>query len=180
MTEADRRPVRFSERLCMWSVVPICVLMSIGFIVAHLLPPPGPAASDHKLYETYLAHPDTTRIGITLLSIGAVFILPFGIAMAARIRRIEGPGSPMAMLQLGAAAFVATATMIYLFLLFVLSYRQGRPPERDQAGQRHRLDPVHRHVAAGCAASGCRGRGGLRRPRPDASGALAALGGLGE
>lgn len=63
------------------------------------------------------------------MSIGGGLFLPFGVALAAQIRRIEGRSSPMAYLQLGGSTFLSTSTVIYVFMMFMLFFRPGRPPE---------------------------------------------------
>lgn len=123
-----RLRVSVSERLCMWSALGIAGVMTLGFLIAGLVPPPSPSATASQVVAFYFADPGRMRVGIVFMSIGAVFITTFGVAIATHLRRIEGPSSPMATLQLAATAFVGTVTVLYLFILLTLMFRPDRDP----------------------------------------------------
>jgi hypothetical protein len=124
-----RVPVRLSERLCMWSAFVIAAVMTAGFLIGGMIPPPAPTASTQDVLHFYFDDPAGMRIGIVLMSIGATFILPFGCVMASQVRRIEGSHTTMAYTVIAASAFVVTATLIYLFILLTLTYRPERDPQ---------------------------------------------------
>lgn len=121
--------VSVAERLCQWSAVAIAAVMTAGFVIAGLVPPPSPSASAAEIVDFYFSDPGGMRVGITLMSIGAVFITTFGVAVAVHLRRIEGPSAPMAALQLAATAFIGAVTILYLFILLALMFRSDRDPD---------------------------------------------------
>lgn len=121
--------ISVAERLCQWSAVAIAAVMTVGFVIAGLVPPPSPSASAAEIVEFYFSDPGGMRVGITLMSIGAVFITTFGVAVATHLRRIEGPSAPMAALQLASTAFIGAVTVLYLFILLALMFRSDRDPD---------------------------------------------------
>lgn len=121
--------VPVTDRLCMWSGVAMCVFIGIGFLVGGLIPPPHPAGTAADIGAFYANHVDRRRAGIIVMSIGAMFMIPFGVAIAGEMRRILGRPSTMASLQVGASAFLATTTTIYLFILLTLTFRTDRPTD---------------------------------------------------
>ncbi|ASR01181.1 hypothetical protein [Gordonia rubripertincta] len=127
--ERARVYVSVSERLCMWSALGIAGVMSLGFLISGLVPPPAPSATAAEVVDFYFSDPGAMRVGIILMSIGAVFITTFGVAVAMHLRRIEGASSPMAALQLAATAFVGAVTVLYLFILLTLMFRSDRDPD---------------------------------------------------
>lgn len=126
---AQRAVVSTAERLCMWSAFAIAGVMSAGFLIAGLVPPPSPSATAAEVVEFYFSDPGSMRVGIALMSIGAIFITTFGVSVASQLRRIEGEASPMAWLQLAATAFIGAVTVLYLFVLLTLMFRSDRDPE---------------------------------------------------
>jgi hypothetical protein len=126
---SSRVPVRLGERLCMWSAFAIAAVMTAGFLIGGIIPPPAPTASAQDIVHFYFDDPASMRIGVVLMTIGATFILPFGCVMASQVRRIEGPRTTMTNIMIAASAFVVTATLIYLFILLTLTYRPERDPQ---------------------------------------------------
>lgn len=125
----DAVPVRASERICLWCGPALVVILGIGFLLAGFVPPPSPSDGPSQIADFYAGGEDRRRIGIILLSVGGALFLPFGVAVATQLRRIEGPGSPMASVQLGAATITAGTTMIYTFVMLAIMFRAGRDPE---------------------------------------------------
>lgn len=128
MSGVDER-ARLSERLCVWSGLALLVLLGAAFLIGGLVPPPSPAWSADEVARFWGEDVDARRVGIILLSVGGTLFLPFGVAVALALRRIEGHGSPMAYVQLGAATMTATSTVIYAFMMLTLTFRGGRSPE---------------------------------------------------
>ena len=125
----DGVPVRVSERICLWCGPALVVILGIGFLLAGFIPPPSPADGAQEIADFYGVDEDRRRVGIILLSVGGGLFLPFGVAVATQLRRIEGPGSPMASVQLGAATITAGTTMIYTFVMLAIMFRTGRDPD---------------------------------------------------
>ncbi|HYF27535.1 MAG TPA: hypothetical protein VD931_17470 [Baekduia sp.] len=123
-----RSPARVStsEALCVWSGPALLVLLGAGFLLAGLVPPPSPAAPAQEIRAFYAEDPDLRRAGIVLLSVGGSLFLPFGVAVAAQLRRIEGPNSAAAAVQLGAATITAATTIVYTFVMLALAFRPAR------------------------------------------------------
>lgn len=98
-------------------------------MVSGFIPPPSPSASATEIAAFYADDVDLNRIGVLLFSVGGSLFLPFGVAVATQRRRIEGPVSPMAYVQFGAATITATTTVVYSFFMLTLAFRPDRPPD---------------------------------------------------
>lgn len=125
----DGGTARLSERICVWCGLAILVILGAGFLIGGLVPPPSPALAADEVARFWAQDVDARRVGIILLSVGGSLFLPFGVAVALQLRRIEGHGSPMAYVQLGAATMTATTTVVYAFFMLTLTFRSGRSPE---------------------------------------------------
>jgi len=98
----------------------IMFFFGFGMIGGQFIPPPGPwPGEDHITAQFYRADLDFKRLAVISLIIGGTMFIPFGAAIADRLRRRGGIGIPLAQCQFGAA--VASATLMMVFGPFLLT-----------------------------------------------------------
>lgn len=97
-------------------------LIGTGFLLAGFLPPPGPYAAD--VTSAYFhANVDLKRLGVILVIVGGSLFMPFGAAVAERLRRVPGIGPLAAMTQFGSAVIASALMMICGTMLLVGLHR---------------------------------------------------------
>jgi hypothetical protein len=102
-----------AQRWCAASGLVCVAVFLVGFfIIAGFVPPPSPSATAGELQALF--HGDTlaVRVGLVLAVVAAAFIPPWVCAVAAEMRRIDGPGSPLVMTQL------STGTLLFPLFAF--------------------------------------------------------------
>jgi hypothetical protein len=100
--------------------------IGIGFLLGGFIPPPGPGAAD--VTAAYFHHDvDLKRLGVILTIVGGTMFLPFGAAIADRIRHVRGIGPIAAMTEFGAAIVAATLMMTFLTMILVGLLRPDMP-----------------------------------------------------
>jgi hypothetical protein len=102
---------------------------AIGFIGGRFIPPASPASSAVEVVNYWNHDLDARRFGIICFCIGATLFVPFAAAIAAQLRRIEGPGSPLAATQVGCAAVAAALGTAYAMIMMATLFRLDRPPD---------------------------------------------------
>jgi hypothetical protein len=76
-------------RLFAWSGPALVVVFSVGLIpLARFFPPPSPAADAATIAAIYRDHAMSIRLGCFAMIVGLVFLVPWGIALAAWTQRI--------------------------------------------------------------------------------------------
>jgi hypothetical protein len=104
------------EIVCAWAVAPFALLFLGGCVVAGFIPPPSPAASAREIADFYGSGADAIRIGCVLMMVGAAFVVPWGIAIAGQVRRMEGDRPILTYMQVACIGFaVANLGMTVLF-----------------------------------------------------------------
>lgn len=106
-----------------WALI---ALIGTGFVLGDFLPPPGPfdAATTAAFYHE---HVDVKRFAVICLIVGGTMFIPFGAAIADRLRRVDGIGPVLAMSQVGAAIATATLMMVCGPMLLVALQRPDMP-----------------------------------------------------
>lgn len=100
--------------------------IGLGFLLAGFLPPPGPYAAD--VTAAYFHDDiDLKRLGVIAVIVGGTMFLPFGAAIADRLRRVEGIGPVAAMTEFGAAIVATTLMMTFGSMLLVGLLRPDMP-----------------------------------------------------
>jgi hypothetical protein len=90
----------------------LLTFIGLGFLLARVLPPPGPySASVTAAY--YHSDIDVKRLGVILIIVGGTMFLPFGAAVADRLRHVEGIGPVAAITEFGAAVISAALMMVF-------------------------------------------------------------------
>lgn len=66
-------------------------MFGVGFIlIAGFVPPPQPTADPDQIAQLFRAHSLAIRVGMCVCVLGSGFLLPWGGAISAQLRRIEG------------------------------------------------------------------------------------------
>lgn len=131
----DHTPSRhLSELIAVWCGPAAVVFFGIGFMLGGLIPPASPADSAADVVGYYSEHDlDARRAGVICLCVGCILFIPFAAAIATQLRRIEGPGSPLAATQIAAGAVTAALGIVYSMMMMSILFRLDRSPETTQA-----------------------------------------------
>jgi hypothetical protein len=100
--------------------------IGLGFLLAGFLPPPGPYAADATA-AYYHENVDLKRLAVISIIVGGTMFLPFGVAVADRLRRVKGVGPAAAMTEFGAAIVATTLMMVFGSMLLVALLRPDMP-----------------------------------------------------
>jgi hypothetical protein len=94
-----------NQRAMAWAGIVGIVILLIGqWAIAEFVPPPGPQDSVQQIVSTYVDHQDRIRIGLIIAVMGATLFLPWTVAIAAQMKRIEGSLAPLSWLQVALGA----------------------------------------------------------------------------
>jgi hypothetical protein len=120
--------------LGVWSAAAFFLLWLIGFVFfAQWIPPIPPSATATQVADLFQARSVPIRVGMVLMSFGAVFYLPWTMVLSQLIKEIEGRSYFLAGTQL-AAGVVSTMTLFLpAFLWATAAFRPQRNPEITQA-----------------------------------------------
>ncbi|MBI3216210.1 MAG: hypothetical protein HYZ38_20525 [Mycobacterium sp.] len=126
MVASVMQPSRGSTRVGIIAGWALIALMGAGFLLGGFVPPPGPydAATTAAYFHENV---DLKRFAVICLIVGGTMFIPFGAAVADRIRRVEGVGPVLAMCQLGAAIATAALMMVFGPMLLVGLQRPEMP-----------------------------------------------------
>jgi hypothetical protein len=118
-------PSLTATRLGIYSGWGVLAFMGAG-LIPFFIPPPGPydAATTAAFYHEQI---DLKRTAVLCLIIGGTMMIPFGAAIADRLRRVQGVGPAVAFAQLGAAIANATLMMTFGSFLLVALHRPDMP-----------------------------------------------------
>jgi len=124
-----------NQRLCAWSGPLMLALFCIGFWgVARLIPPPVPGWSATDLAHYLAEHQTRIRIGLVISMLGVAPGFAFPVAILLQLRRIEGPSSPLAYVQLVTGLLTPVLFILPMFAMAAAAYRpETRSPEITQA-----------------------------------------------
>lgn len=123
-----------SRLLGVWSATAFFVLWAIGYMaLARWVPPMSPALTAHQVAELFRERSVPIRVGMVLMSLGAVFYLPWTVTLSSLIKEIEGKSFFWSATQL-AAGIVSTLTFFLpAFVWAAAAFRAERNPEITQA-----------------------------------------------
>ncbi|MGH7965328.1 MAG: hypothetical protein ACRERD_26545 [Candidatus Binatia bacterium] len=118
-----------NQLLCAHSTV-VFVLFTLGglLVLAGWVPPPSPAL-DAEQTAAVFANDTQLRIGLAIIAFVAPLFMGLAMAIAAQLRRIEGPFHVMSGLQLLMAAVGVLALQFPCLAWLGISYRGGVSPE---------------------------------------------------
>lgn len=104
----------------------LLTFIGVGFLLAGYLPFPGPYSAPvaAKFFHDDI---DVKRFGTILVIIGGTMFLPFGAAIADRLRRVDGVGRIAAQVEFGTAVIASTLMMMCGSLMLVGLLRPDMP-----------------------------------------------------
>jgi hypothetical protein len=106
------------------------VVFFIGLGIAGWIPPEGPGASAAETARMYQQNTNEIRLAAVIIMIGGTLFGPMIAVISAQIKRIEGPGGPLAYLQLGMGFVGGTAFFIIpTFFWMTAAYEPFRDPD---------------------------------------------------
>jgi len=113
-----------------WCGVAFLALWLIGFaLIAHWVPPVSPASSAVEVAAIYVDRSIAIRIAMALMGIGSIFYIPFTIALADFIKKIEGDSIILSFTQLAGGIVGQITFFIPAFIWAAASFRADRDPE---------------------------------------------------
>jgi hypothetical protein len=122
------------QRMMAWSGLVLIVLMTIGFLLAGLLPvPPGANLNPEQVVAFYTAHPTMTRIGLLISSVGFCFLAPMVALITAQMARIKNAPTALGQLQQIGGTCIVIVTVVPLIMMNVAAFRPDRNPATIQA-----------------------------------------------
>ena len=103
---------RFIQMVCIWSGIPMVFFLFVGlWPVAGFIPPLHPWAPAADIAEIYRTEALSIRFGLAMSFISIMLILPFGSAIAAQTRRIEGQTPILTYIQI---AGYSSGTLVFV------------------------------------------------------------------
>jgi hypothetical protein len=118
------------QRFCIWAGVGFAPIFFTGFwVVAQFIPPPAPSRGAASITRMFAEDRDRIRIGLWITT-GASPLLAFYVAaITHQIRRICGPGSPVATAQAIAGCCIILEFIFPLLVWQTAAYRADRSPD---------------------------------------------------
>lgn len=107
----------------------LVVLLFGGLLAAHWIPPVAPSETAEEIARRYAEHANGIRFGVVLMLFGAGCTVPLGALVAAHIKQIEGPFSPLTYTQIVGAAGGLVAISIPVLIFGAAAFRPGRDPQ---------------------------------------------------
>lgn len=120
--------------LGVWSAAAFFLLWLVGFVFfAQWIPPIPPSANANEVAELFAARSVPIRVGMVLMSFGAVFYLPWSMVLADLIKEREGRSSFLSGTMLAAGVLCCVTFFLPAFLWATAAFRPERNPEITQA-----------------------------------------------
>jgi hypothetical protein len=112
------------QRGLMWAG-PLGLLLWVAAFVflAGFIPPPHAHDSAQQIFDIYQTKTFRIRLGLVIALFGSALIVPFAAVISTQLRRIEGPGAPLATTQVCSAALLSLEFIIPIVVLQTAAYR---------------------------------------------------------
>lgn len=118
----------FAQRFCAAGGLIFFGILGVGWIaIAQFFPPHSPTAGAGEIATLFRDNSLMIRLGFAVALLSPPFYVPFGAAIAAQLRRIEGPNEVLAQSQTACAAIAAAVFMVAMFIWVGIAYRPDRP-----------------------------------------------------
>jgi hypothetical protein len=117
-----------TQRVFAWCAPAMMVLFIVGFLIGHLIPPPGPNESGVQIARFYQEHSSSIRIGLTLGMFGAALLGPFVAVLAAQLKRMSNRSMASAYCQLVLGTLLIVEILVPFVILGALTFRSIRDP----------------------------------------------------
>ena len=117
-----------SQLVCVNSALILIFFMIISFVViAGWMPPLSPALNADQVAEIFRTDTNRIRLAGFVMTIGAVFLWPFGVAISEQMKRIEGQlHHPLTNLQLATVTLTVGAIFLAGMLWMLCAYQTMR------------------------------------------------------
>lgn len=103
---------RSIQLVSIWSGIPMVILLFVGlWPIAGFIPPLHPSASALEIANTYRTEGGMIRVGLAISFLSIILLFPFGAAIAAQTRRIEGSLPTLTYIQV---AGLASGSLIFI------------------------------------------------------------------
>lgn len=113
-------------RALAWGGPVLTVVFGLGLIpLAGFFPPPSPTADPRSIALLYAEHHTSIRLGCFAMIVGLVFLVPWGVALAAWCRRIPGADPALATGQLVCLGVSTALIEVIPTVWAVAAYRAG-------------------------------------------------------
>ncbi|TAM67465.1 hypothetical protein [Mycobacterium sp.] len=123
-----------SRLIGVWSAAAFFLVWAVGYMAfAQWVPPVSPALTAPQLAQLFHERSVPIRVGMALMSLGAVFYLPWTVTLASLVREIEGKPFFWAATQLAAGIVSMLTFMLPAFMWAAAAFRPERNPEITQA-----------------------------------------------
>lgn len=117
------------QLLCAWSGPATVVIVSIGFLLAGVLPMPlGPNSSTQEVVDFY-SHDTRVAAGLVIASLGVCLVFPVIALIGVYLARMEGRTPIVTFLQLVTGAATGVLLLMPLLLMAVIPFRPDRTAE---------------------------------------------------
>lgn len=117
-----------NQLICAHSTVVVILFTLLGLVLAGWIPPPSPALEAEHVAGIFTNNTQL-RIGLAIMALVFPLFMGLAVAIAAQLRRIEGPSHVMSNLQLLNAAIGVLAVQFPCLIWLAISYRGGLPNE---------------------------------------------------
>jgi hypothetical protein len=115
---------------CVWSGIAFAVFFTLGFWpISHFMPPPSPTMDAAEVASMYAANTNQIRFGLLVMMGSSGLILPFTVAIAAQMKRMEDAPTTLTYLQLVSGALGTMFFIVPCVLWSVAAFRPERSPE---------------------------------------------------
>ena len=123
-----------SRLIGVWSAVAFFVLWAVGYMAfAQWVPPISPSLTAPQVAQLFQERSVPIRVGMVLMSLGAVFYLPWTVTLSSLIKEIEEKSFSLAATQLAAGIVSMMTFFLPAFVWAGAAFRPGRNPEITQA-----------------------------------------------
>jgi hypothetical protein len=120
--------------LGVWSAAAFFFLWLVGFVFfAQWIPPIPPSDNATEVAELFSERSVPIRVGMVLMSFGAVFYLPWSMILADLLKEIEGKSRFLSGTMLAAGVLCCVTFFLPAFLWATAAFRPERNPEITQA-----------------------------------------------
>jgi hypothetical protein len=123
-----------SRLVGVWSALAFFLFWAVGYMVfAQWVPPISPSLTAPQVAALFQERSVPIRVGMVLMSLGAVFYLPWTVTLSSLIHEIEGKSFFWAATQLAAGIVSMLTFFLPAFVWAAAAFRPERSPEITQA-----------------------------------------------
>jgi hypothetical protein len=105
------RMSRRMQLICVRGALPMVIMLFGGLTLAGFIEPLSPRDGANAIAHIYRIHTDRIRIGLAFSFLSIILLFPFGAAVAAQSRRIEGASPVLTYTQI---AGMASGSLIFI------------------------------------------------------------------